>query len=209
MSEDEAIPPAARLLRDFVNTREPQLDQESFTSAEQLRDWLAVHRLLPAGTQLNSAHLATAIAVREGLRAILLGHAGHGTDPAAVAAYNSALAEVPVRLVFADGAHRLVPAHDAPAAHALAQLLDAVRRCEQDHAWHRLKVCARDTCRWAFYDASRNQTRRWCSMAGCGNHVKMKRAYASRRTRQRQAAGAAPTAGDRAQRLLHRPGQPG
>jgi predicted RNA-binding Zn ribbon-like protein len=46
-------------------------------------------------------------------------------------------------------------------------------------------VCDRDTCRWAFYDASRNQARRWCSMAGCGNHIKMHRAYAARK---RQAA---------------------
>ncbi|WP_198671650.1 CGNR zinc finger domain-containing protein [Desertihabitans aurantiacus] len=36
-------------------------------------------------------------------------------------------------------------------------------------------MCARDSCRWAFDDASRNQVRRWCSMAGCGNHIKMQR----------------------------------
>ncbi|MFI2651942.1 CGNR zinc finger domain-containing protein [Micromonospora fulviviridis] len=45
-------------------------------------------------------------------------------------------------------------------------------------------MCDRDTCRWAYYDASRNQARRWCSMAGCGNHVKMRRAYAVRRGRR-------------------------
>ena len=43
--------------------------------------------------------------------------------------------------------------------------------------WARLKVCARDSCRWAFYDASRNRSGRWCSMAGCGNIVKMRRAH--------------------------------
>ena len=43
--------------------------------------------------------------------------------------------------------------------------------------WTRLKVCARDSCRWAFYDTSRNRSGRWCSMAGCGNIVKMRRAY--------------------------------
>jgi predicted RNA-binding Zn ribbon-like protein len=118
----------------------------------------------------------------------LLEHAGHSSDPSAVTTYNTALAEVPVRLVYADGTHRLVSAHDAPVAHAVARLLDAIRQCEQDRTWHRLKVCARDTCRWAFYDASRNQTRRWCSMAGCGNHIKMKRAYATRRKRQAKAA---------------------
>jgi predicted RNA-binding Zn ribbon-like protein len=187
MDEDEAIPPAARLLRDFVNTREPQVGEDSLTTADQLRDWFTAHRLLPAPTRLDAEDLARAVAIREGLRNVLLDHAGHRSDPAAVQAYEDALAGLPLRLAFADGAHRLVAADDAPAARALAQLLDAIRRCEQDDTWHRLKVCARDTCRWAFYDASRNQTRRWCSMAGCGNHVKMKRAYARRARPQRGA----------------------
>ena len=77
----------------------------------------------------------------------------------------------------------LVSTRTDPVGQALGQLLDAVRQTSQDGTWPRLKVCARDTCRWAFYDASRNQVRRWCSMAGCGNHVKMKRAYATRKAR--------------------------
>jgi len=188
MSEEELIPSDARLLRDFVNTREPQVNRESWSSVEELRDWLTARQLLNPGLQLHSSDLDSAIAVREGLRAMLRDHAGHDCDPGAVAAYNDALSELPVRLVYADGSHRLVSTGDTPIGHALTQLLDAIRRCERDHTWHRLKVCARDSCRWAFYDASRNQTRRWCSMAGCGNHIKMKRAYATRRTRQQQAA---------------------
>jgi predicted RNA-binding Zn ribbon-like protein len=194
MSEDDPVPAAARLLRDFVNTREPQVDEESLSSLEQLQEWFAEHQLLPTGARLRSPDLATAISVREGLRTIMLDHAGHRTGPAAMSAYNTALAEVPVRLVYTDGIHRLVPVHDTPLGHALAQLLEAVRACEQDQTWHRLKVCARDSCRWAFYDASRNQARRWCSMAGCGNHVKMKRAYATRRARRQQSAATSPVA---------------
>jgi predicted RNA-binding Zn ribbon-like protein len=36
-------------------------------------------------------------------------------------------------------------------------------------------------CGWLFYDTSRNGTRRWCSMEGCGSRVKMRRQYARRR----------------------------
>jgi predicted RNA-binding Zn ribbon-like protein len=188
MTEHETIPAAARLLRDFVNTREPQVDAESLTTPERLRDWLAAHQLLPAGTRLSAEHVGTAIALREGVRALLLDHAGHSGDPEAIAAYNTALADVPLRMAFDDTAHRLVSADDAPAARAMAHIIEAIRQCERDDTWHRLKACARDTCRWAFYDASRNQSRRWCSMAGCGNHIKMKRAYATRRNRQLAAA---------------------
>ena len=43
----------------------------------------------------------------------------------------------------------------------------------------RVKLCG--NCRWLFVDASRNGSRRWCSMDECGVHVKMRRYRASRR----------------------------
>ncbi|MDO3701566.1 ABATE domain-containing protein [Micromonospora sp. C28SCA-DRY-2] len=183
MSEEDVIPPAARLVRDFVNTFEPQVDEESLTTPDQLRDWFAGRGLLPPGARLRAADLAVARAVREGLRAVLLGHAGHPADPAALSRLDQALAEVPVRMTFTETGPRLVAVRDAVFDQALAALLDAVRQCGAEQSWARLKACARDTCRWAYYDASRNQARRWCSMAGCGNYVKMRRAYAVRRRR--------------------------
>jgi predicted RNA-binding Zn ribbon-like protein len=60
---------------------------------------------------------------------------------------------------------------------ALASLVTAVRSAVDHGTWARLKVCARDSCRWAYYDRSRNRSSRWCTMAGCGNIVKMRRAH--------------------------------
>ncbi|GAA0459063.1 hypothetical protein Ade02nite_12980 [Paractinoplanes deccanensis] len=182
MSDDEAVPPAARLLRDFVNTYEPQIDEESLGTPDALRTWLAGAGLIRPGTRLRSPDLATAIAFREGLREVLLGHAGHRTDPAVVRGLDEVLAAVPVRLSLAGGKPRLVSAGDERFGRALAGLVDAIRQCAEDQVWTRLKVCDRDTCRWAYYDASRNQKRRWCSMSGCGNYIKMRRA-AQRRDR--------------------------
>ena len=51
----------------------------------------------------------------------------------------------------------------------------------------RVKECpGADGCSWLFYDTSRNVTRRWCSMAGCGSRSKMRRQYA----RKKQSASA-------------------
>lgn len=36
-------------------------------------------------------------------------------------------------------------------------------------------------CGWLFYDTSKNGSRRWCSMEGCGSRVKMRQHYARRR----------------------------
>lgn len=183
MDEDQQVPAAVRLVRDFVNTYEPQVDEESIPSAGRLRDWLVDHGLAPAGARFTADDVARAVRVREGLRSVLLDHAGHDPDHAALDALNRELAAAPVRLTFALGGHRLETAGTSPFDAALGGLLDAVRAAAEDGTWPRLKVCARDTCRWAFYDASRNQARRWCSMAGCGNAVKMRRAYAARKQR--------------------------
>ena len=46
----------------------------------------------------------------------------------------------------------------------------------------RIKVCENPYgCGWLFYDNSKNGSRRWCSMEGCGSQVKMRRQYAKRR----------------------------
>jgi predicted RNA-binding Zn ribbon-like protein len=47
----------------------------------------------------------------------------------------------------------------------------------------RLKMCA--VCRWLFIDASRNRSRRWCSMNECGGRLKMQRYRARRATEGR------------------------
>jgi predicted RNA-binding Zn ribbon-like protein len=43
----------------------------------------------------------------------------------------------------------------------------------------RAKECPPDEggCGWLFYDMSKNRSRRWCDMAGCGSRVKMRRYY--------------------------------
>jgi predicted RNA-binding Zn ribbon-like protein len=55
------------------------------------------------------------------------------------------------------------------AARSLLQLLD--ERPE------RVRKCANPQCEFWFLDATRSGTRRWCSMAGCGNRLKARRHY--------------------------------
>jgi predicted RNA-binding Zn ribbon-like protein len=39
----------------------------------------------------------------------------------------------------------------------------------------RLTECASDTCGWLFLDSTKNHSRRWCDMRGCGNRDKVRR----------------------------------
>ena len=60
-----------------------------------------------------------------------------------------------------------------PVARAAAELLtsDEIGRVGE---------CLGDGCGWLFQDMSRNRSRRWCSMAECGNRAKARRHYARR-----------------------------
>jgi len=51
----------------------------------------------------------------------------------------------------------------------------------------RLKLCA--GCYWVFLDASRNRSRRWCTMEVCGTDEKMRRYVAKRRQGARVRGG--------------------
>ncbi|WP_306190143.1 CGNR zinc finger domain-containing protein [Streptomyces sp. MK5] len=46
----------------------------------------------------------------------------------------------------------------------------------------RIRMCAHEACVLHFFDTSRNGTRRWCSMAACGNRAKASRHYARSRS---------------------------
>ena len=41
----------------------------------------------------------------------------------------------------------------------------------------KVHACDGETCGWLFVDTSKNHSRRWCSMADCGNRAKARRHY--------------------------------
>ena len=63
---------------------------------------------------------------------------------------------------------------------ALAAILVRVLEADASGAWRRMKSCPGAHCGWLFYDASRNASSTWCSMAICGNRSKTA-AYRRRR----------------------------
>lgn len=167
---------SALLLRDFVNTYDVDCDIDELGAPSDLGGWLAERGLVPAGTRADENDLGAAVALREGLRAAMLGHHG-ALRPEPPEDLDRVLAALPLRLSL-DGP-ALVPTHDG-ARGGLAGIAAAVVRSMAEGAWPRLKVCRAPTCRWAFFDTSRNRSRGWCSMRMCGNRAKT-RAYRDRR----------------------------
>ncbi len=176
MPDASGVPPAAvRLVRDFVNTVEWQVDEDTWQTPSGLADWFA-ENTGRTGPALDVADLDLARRIREGLREVLLSHAGHEPLQASVDRLNEALSIVPLRMGFdsAGSVHMSAPSA-AGLATWLSPILEAITTSAADGSWNRLKACSRDSCRWAYWDSSRNQSGRWCSMAGCGNYIKMRR----------------------------------
>lgn len=170
--DDGTMPAAARLVRDFVNTVEWQVDADEWATPSDLAAWLS-RRAAPAPLEVTDGDLERARRIREGLREVFLTHAGHEALPGPLADLNEALSGVPLQMRFDAEGNADVSAADP--ATPLTPIVLAIAAARADGSWRRVKACSRDSCRWAYWDDSRNRSGRWCSMAGCGNYIKMRR----------------------------------
>jgi predicted RNA-binding Zn ribbon-like protein len=176
----EAAPDQLELVREFVNTHELDPEVESIPTPEALTGWLREHGLLDAGVELDDDDLRRAHELRDALLRLLLANNGASLDPAAVAVVNAALHEAPLAVRFGEGGEPELAIEASGLDGAVARLGAIVYEAKVDGTWPRLKACAADDCRWAFYDRSRNRSGTWCSMGVCGNRAKV-RAYRERR----------------------------
>lgn len=153
--------------RTFSRHGEHRTTSDHLTSPEELAAWLAQEGL--AAEDLGPGALRTAIALRTALREALTEGAGTGPDLAGFPLHLGAGPSGELRITADSG----VPGLDA--------IIEAVAVSTAAGNWRRLKLCASQDCRWAFYDTSRSGGGRWCSMEVCGNRHKT-RAYRRRQT---------------------------
>lgn len=190
-----------RLCLDFANTVDPRHGgqrTEYLTGYPDLLRWAHYVGVLDeeqarqlaetAATNTVAATVAfeQAIALRETIYQVFSATARHehpsSTDLGALhAAYTQALAHtwlVPVSRGFVldwVGRDRTLDRVLWPVARSAVELLigaelERVRECP-----------GLGDCGWLFLDTSKNGSRRWCSMEGCGSRAKMRRQYARRR----------------------------
>lgn len=174
------LPSEVRLVRDFVNTFDVEDAADRLASKESAAEWLQDHGLIGSTDEVRAQDLRLLREARESLRAVLRAHHGEELDADVIEGFNRAAGASRLTVSFdADGTPRLQPAATGARA-ALAQILTGVVVAHETGTWERLKVCPEETCQWAFYDESKNASRRWCSMKVCGNRTKT-RAYRERR----------------------------
>ncbi len=164
------------LVRSFANTADVEDGIDQLASIHGFRRWLQDQGLDGAQQPIGDDDLALARDLRGALRAEMASHHDDVPDPLARATLDRLAAELPVHIVPSTGG--LEPVAQGSRG-ALTRVLASAHSLVRAGVWNRLKVCPNDDCAWAFYDESRNRSRRWCSMNVCGNRHKV-RAYRDR-----------------------------
>jgi predicted RNA-binding Zn ribbon-like protein len=163
------------LVQAYVNSVDLQDGPEELSDPGALGAWLVAHGLMESGQAVTESDLKHAIAVREAIRGVIATNAGAPVYPLDIATLNEAATASRLRAKFGgDGKARLEPEAGGVAG-AMGRVVAAVFSAMADEDWHRLKICDSTTCRWVFYDQSRNHSSRWCTMASCGNRAKARR----------------------------------
>jgi predicted RNA-binding Zn ribbon-like protein len=177
----EPAPGALAHVQSFVNTIDLEEDRDDLAVPEALRDWLIRHGLLdPADdVAITNDDLRETIRLREAIRALLIANAGGEPQPEAVAILNRQAEAAQLGVIFDDESASLHP-RTTGLNGAIGRLLAIIFEAMTDGSWARLKACRYDSCRWAYFDTSKNRSGSWCSMAICGNRAKT-RSYRARR----------------------------
>jgi len=183
MNEPEPRSPAPgslALIQRFINSSEMPDGVDELRTGPLAAHWLRA--TVGAELEVSEKDRARLIATREALRDLLEAHTGENVDPAVAVRLEKLLGTAPLRPVLsADGATLAVNCGGVD--NFLGMISTAIVEATLMNTWARLKVCRRDTCRWAFYDRSKNGRSCWCSMRVCGSREKA-RTY---RARQRAA----------------------
>jgi predicted RNA-binding Zn ribbon-like protein len=163
------------LVQAFVNTTDLLPGTEELKDPNGLKAWLVAKGLMDASQPVGEPDLRHALALREAMRGVIGANTGSRVYPLDLATLNQAAGASRLRMRFSpDGRARLDPEVSGPVG-AMGRLVAKLYAAMRDEDWKRLKLCSSPACRWAFFDRSRNQSSRWCSMASCGNREKARR----------------------------------
>lgn len=176
-AESKPAPMPLLLVQSFVNTFDADNDTDELATPDTTRRWLAAAALIRDETMVHEKEAARARAVREALRSVIAGDATRDELDTLQAVAD----ERRPRLSVEPGGTLDLEAPRGDVVDGLLSLLLIVRDAQRGDEWSRLKTCTDPTCRWVFYDTSRNRQGAWCSMATCGNRAKNRDLRARRR----------------------------
>ena len=171
---------ADNLALDFINTEYGVDDrhQDSLTDDKNVESWLELAGLLPqsTGQKKPAGLLDTALELRTCLRAVV--RAAMNGVPVDVSVINQVLeAGRPIsRLEWdeeARGFRIATQQRDMSPASLLAPMAESLVALVTGDKFEYVRQCEAQDCELLFHDLTKSHRRRWCSMATCGNRMKV------------------------------------
>jgi predicted RNA-binding Zn ribbon-like protein len=178
--EEKVAPEPLIAVQGLANTHSFEDDEELLLDPGSARRWLVESDLAAPEIEIDEPALERLVGFRAVIRELIEANHDGEASPKAAAQLARLAAEHPVELVAgADGGLALDLEPPDSVDGVIAQMVGIVFQAQLESQWPRLKICAADDCRWAFYDRSRNRAGNWCQMGLCGNRAK-NRAYRAR-----------------------------
>ena len=169
------------LLLQFLWTQD---ETDAIGTPERLKEWLVGLELLDPDSSVTDSDVRLARHVRAATRGLCAANNGYALDPRTAGTIEELNALAPLQVtVKPDGTLGMVPGGSG-VAQALASLLAIGYRATLSGEFARFKACK--GCGWAFFDESKNASKKWCDMGLCGTRSKMK-AYRERKKQLAQA----------------------
>jgi len=169
---------ADNLALDFINSEYGTGDDrhDCFDDDTSVIDWLETAGLTPKGVVAPPELLAEARQLRDAARAVM--HAAMKSSEADLTVINRILEKgrPETRLKWDQDTQRYhvdVRSATDSAEGLLWPVADALVKLVTDEKFEYVRQCEADNCILLFHDLSKSHRRRWCSMATCGNRMKV------------------------------------
>lgn len=158
---------------DFAYTGGFDDPHEPGPSADSLGEWLRL-RFPEVGAEVTQRDVIDADALRRAIArlAVAASH-DHGGDPEDIDVINLFAATPDIPPALAGGNRRAGRANARVGQTYASMAREAVGLFAEERA-ERIRECAAEDCQLVFYDGSRSNNRRWCSMQRCGNRAKVR-----------------------------------
>jgi predicted RNA-binding Zn ribbon-like protein len=171
----QPAPGDLRIVQEFLNTRDIEAGTDLLDGLQRANEWLVGQGLVTEPKAVATVEeLASVTDLREALRNVLISrHDSAEVEEATRSVVSEVAAAGQISMMVDPSGTLRTVAQASGLAGALARIILTVHRAQADGQWPRLKVCSNDSCRWAFWDSSRNRSGRWCTMSLCGNQAKV------------------------------------
>ncbi len=176
---------ADNLALDFINSEYGTGEErhDCFEDNLSVIDWLETAGLVPKGTEAPDDLLFEARQLRDAAREVV--HAAMKSVAANLTVINKVLqaGRPEIALQWDENTQRYrveVCSNALSSAGLLWPIADALVKLVTDDKFEYVRQCEAHNCILLFHDLSKSHRRRWCSMATCGNRMKVA-AYRNRK----------------------------